>query len=92
MTKREKKEKAIREKAISTLSTIVCGGCGACVGCFAKKGWENLYDCIIHKEEEAQKKTAKEILQAWYNENKAKGEEQDFVLELAEKFGVEVEE
>lgn len=38
------------------------------------------------------KETAKEILQNWYDENKAKGDEQGYVIELAEKYGVEVEE
>lgn len=38
------------------------------------------------------KEVAKEILQCWYNENKALGNEQDYVLELAEKYGVEMDE
>lgn len=54
-----------------------------------KEQAEGEYDSRV---EEAKKQTAKEILQCWYNENKALGNEQDYVLELAEKYGVEVDE
>lgn len=53
---------------------------------------QKYYDIVKRKIDETRKQTAKEILQIWYKDNQAKGEEQDFVLELAEKYGVEVEE
>lgn len=56
---------------------------------------ENLTRTLEECNEElkaVREETAKEILQVWYRENQAKDEEQDFVLELAEEYGVEVEE
>lgn len=79
------------EKAIGALSKIVCDGCGACCGCFSKRGWENLYYYILHKEEEVQKETATKF----YNElkNEVETEYDKRILNIvAKEFGVEVEE
>ena len=51
-----------------------------------------LYDAGYRKEEEVRREVAKEILQKWYQENEATNFEQDYVLELAYEYGVEVEE
>lgn len=51
-----------------------------------------LYKAGYRKVEKVRRETAKVILQKWYCENKAKGNEQDYVLELAYAYGVEVEE
>ena len=45
------------------------------------------------KADEVRKETAKEILQKWYNEDKAtQGDSKDYILEIAYDYGVEVEE
>lgn len=62
-----------------------------CERCMKKVDIKHQF-AIESMKEHIRKETAKEILQCWYNENKALGNEQDYVLELAEKYEVEVDE
>jgi len=93
MTEPEKKEQAKREKEIGTFSKIVCDGCGACCGCFAKRGWENLYDYILRREEEVRRETIKNFVETTIRCLKDDVVMQHAIKVIAHcKFGVEVGE
>ena len=83
-------EQEKREKAIGTLSKIVCDGCGACCGCFSKRGWENLYYYILRKEKEVRKEVFNKLIEVSKNfdGNLPLGVLKAWAIE----FGVEVEE
>ena len=84
--------------AICGIKTSVCtGNCNSCVNSpllgktaveemeYSKSAYNKGYD-------DGQKAMAKRLLKAWYRENNALGIEQDYVLEIAYAYGVEVEE
>ena len=47
---------------------------------------------VQDNEEKIIKKVAKDILQEWYDDNKSMGTENLYVFDLAEKYGVEIDE
>ena len=84
--------------AICGIKTSVCtGNCNSCVnspllGKTAVDEMKNSESAYKKGYDDGQKAMAKRLLKAWYRENKAMEISQDYVLEIAYAFGVEVEE
>lgn len=84
--------------AICGIKTSVCtGNCNSCVnspllGKTAVEEMEHLKSAYNKGYDDGQKAMAERLLKAWYRENKALGIDQDYVLEIAYAYGVEVEE
>lgn len=97
MTEQEKREKAIEEMA-----RIACIDCvkekrhdDSCLNhpyCVGTISAIRLYDAGYRKEEEVQKKKAREILQTLFNNLKYPQYFQVYIKTLAQENGVEVEE